>query len=177
MKPRVKVKDGRRWTAEVVPLTRHVDEDVVYALQNMLAEAEAGGIAAIALAAVRPSGCVATCYAMGSEAPALIGALHVMTDRVVPTSATATRSTEMDIEAIAREIRARLLDRIEADRCIHASSIEQEVAGVLQRMAWPAPACSLTYSELTEGAGPLFTHTFPAAPGVTCVCDTGSTGG
>ena len=40
----------------------------------------------------------------------------------------------MDIDSIAREIRAKIMDRIEADRCIHASSIEDEIAHVLRML-------------------------------------------
>lgn len=43
----------------------------------------------------------------------------------------------MDIKAIAREIRERIFARVEDDKCLHASSIEAEIEGVLARMAAP----------------------------------------
>lgn len=60
----------------------------------------------------------------------------------------------MDIDAAARKIREALMDRIEMDRCIHASSIEDVVSSVLRASTpshqgrWATSAYTLTTAEL-----------------------------
>lgn len=81
MKPRVKVKAISRWTAEIIPIDLEPDE-VVQALISMLDLAERGEIVSVAVAASHRDGAPATCYCLGRNPGALIGALHIVTDRV-----------------------------------------------------------------------------------------------
>lgn len=40
----------------------------------------------------------------------------------------------MDIDSVAKEMRERIFDRVEDDRCLHASSIEDAIKDVLRKV-------------------------------------------
>lgn len=43
----------------------------------------------------------------------------------------------MDIDAVAKEMRERIFDRAEDDKCLHASSVEDVIKDVLRKVATP----------------------------------------
>lgn len=45
----------------------------------------------------------------------------------------------MDIDAIAKKAREKIFARVEDDRCLHASSVEEEIARAI-REAMPTPS-------------------------------------
>ena len=77
---------------------------------------------------------------------------------------TSPKAANMDRKEIAKKIREAIFNRIEEDKCIHASSIEQEVEKVLGAMSighYPgrgASAPSLDVHPLTLSEPPSFTH-------------------
>lgn len=82
MKPRFRIKAGSRPQFSVVQFEPRRDENVGYVLTQMNEMQANGDLLAIAVAAVRPGGSIATAYVSGGHLFPLFGALRALDKRI-----------------------------------------------------------------------------------------------
>lgn len=70
----------------------------------------------------------------------------------------------MDIDSVAKEMRERIFDRVEDDRCLHASSIEDAIKDVLRKVGGSSVTGGNYGAAMVVHDGPAVS--WPTMPGV-----------